>query len=151
MHLIRTHKHTLIVIPTHRRRRWGYLGGTGPPGWCPNFGQFYIFWAILHQNFGQYCVKILGNFMSFGQVCLVKYSEHWIEKTVSRWVRTFFFFFLEVTTIWTEKTIDLSGNFQVIFRAKLWCPPQIILSSYAHAYAHSNCKEQSNAEIWLNG
>ena len=149
MHLISTHKHTLIVIPTHRRRRWGYLGGTGPPGWCPNFGQFYIFWAILHQNFGQYCVKILGNFMSFGQVCLVKYSEHWIEKTVSRWVRTFFFFGghhnLDRKNDWFVR--QLSSHFS----GKTLVPPQIILSSYAHAYAHSNCKEQSNAEIWLNG
>ena len=32
-------------------------------------------------------------------------------------------FFLEITFIWTEKAIDLSGNFQVNFWAKLWSPP----------------------------
>ena len=46
------------------------------------------------------------------------------------------FFFLEgwaVSSIWTEKAIDLSGNFEVIFRAHFGAP-QIILSSYAHAF-----------------
>ena len=100
--------------------------------------------------------------MSFGQVCVVKYSERWIVQPSQFECRPFFFFvgdhhkldrklaqfewrtfFLEITTNWTEKpaqfewrtffldvtsikteeTIDLSGNFQVIFRAKLWCPP----------------------------
>ena len=80
----------------------------------------------------------------------------WTEKP-SQFQRRpfFFFFFLENTLIWTEKPSQFQWRpfffrdyhyldrkpidfflqnlmHQVIFRTKVWCPPQIILSSYAH-------------------
>ena len=132
-----------FVVSKHRRRRWGEGrgggGGNAPPVGvkCRNFGQnigqFHIFWAILRQNFGQFHVVWAS--------LRCKIFRALDRKTVSIWVKTFFFFweistiwtempsqfewrpfFLEITSIWTEKTIDLSGNFRVIFRAKLWYP-----------------------------
>ena len=68
--------------------------------------------------------------MSIGQVCLVKYSERWTEKPSQEDL-----FFFEITSSWT-KTIDLSGNFQVIF-GQNFDAPRIILSSYAHGHPDS--------------
>ena len=48
-------------------------------------------------------IEILGNLILFGQFLV--------------------FIFLEVTLIWTQKLIAFPTKFNIIFRAKAWCPP----------------------------
>ena len=132
--------------------------GVRCPNFGQNFGQFYFFGRSCVKISGnfiffrQYCVKILGNFMSFGQVCFVKYFECWIEKPSQSVWRPFFLgghhnldkksgsilvktFFLEVTSIWEEKKRSIClATFKSFFGQNFGTPPpQIILSSYAHA------------------
>ena len=130
-----------------RRRRWGGGGGgregTGLPSWCKVSKFRAKFWAIFYILgdfifFGQYCVKILGNFMSLGQVWLVKDSEHWTEKQSqcewSKW-RPYFYlffwrsqfgqknrlnlsedhFFLEDTTIGRKNRLNLNEDLFFLF------------------------------------
>ena len=145
-------------------------GGHWPPPVgerCPNFGQFHIFWAIyvkISGDFifiGQYCVKILGNFMSSLPSKIFRALD---RKTVSMWVNTFFFIFMEVSTIWTEKPAQFEwrlfffdspqfgqkkrliwhATFKSFFKQNFGAP-QIILSSYAHDLTTNN----SNLEVNL--
>ena len=58
---------------------------TGPPrlvSKCRSCGQFYITWAILHQNFGQFHIFWASLRQNFGQFN--------IHQTVSISVKTFF-------------------------------------------------------------
>ena len=100
-------------------------GGSGRRHWpprlvskCRNFGQFYIVWAILHQNFGQFdihqtvSISVKTFFFSFGGHLnsdrktvsisgedLFFFGGHLNSdrKTVSILVKTFIYLFLEVT------------------------------------------------------
>ena len=110
------------------------------------FGQFHITWAILHQNLWQFHIFWASLRQNFGQFN--------IYQTVSISVETFFFgghlnsnrkttsisvktFFLEVTLIGTEKPIAfLAKLIQCHFSGKSLVSPQILLSSYAHAYSN---------------
>ena len=100
-----------------------YLGKIASKFWAilhQNFGQFHIFWASLGQNFGQFN----------------------IHQTVSISVETFFLFFLEVTLIGTEKSIAFRAKLiQCHFSGKSLVPPQILFSSFAHGHRlqHSLC------------
>ena len=92
-------------------------GGALAPPARQNFGRFHIIWAILRQNFGQF----------------------YIHKTVSISVKTSFS--LEITFNWTEKPSRYQLRpfffFEIILigAGQKFGAPQIILSSYAHAYA----------------
>ena len=71
----------------------------------------------------------------FGQIVWI--FGHSIGKIASqfRWRPFFFFFFLENTSIWTEKNVSIlteKRNASSHFSGKSLLPPQIILSSYGH-------------------
>ena len=115
------------------RRRWG---STGPPlGFKvsiarQNFGQFLIFWAILHQKFGRFYIfwaisYVWGNFAAhqFHPFFLFLESN---RKVGNEWNRnkqmTFFLNQLKLD----KKTIDFTGKIQCIksfFRQKFGAPP----------------------------
>ena len=84
----------------HRCRRWGAGGALAPPVGvrCPNFGQnfgqFYIFWAILRQNLGQFHIFWAILRQNFGQFHVVWASlVRKIFRTLDRKTVSFFFFF----------------------------------------------------------
>ena len=59
--------------------------------------------------------------------------------------RPFFFFFLENTLIWAEKTVSIlteKRNASSHFSGKSLLPPQIILSSYGHVHIGSGIKSE---------
>ena len=62
-----------------------------------NFGQFHIFWAILRQNFGRFLIFWAILRQNFGQCHVVwaslpsKIFRALDRKTVSVWMKTFFF------------------------------------------------------------
>ena len=91
-----------LKLETHRRRRWGSRGALAPPGWCKVSKFRAKFWAISYilGDFiflGQFCIKILGNFMSF-VVWAILLTEMFRKPT-----QTKNFFFFKITLIWTKK------------------------------------------------
>ena len=78
------------------------------------------FQAILY-----YLGDIASNFWTISYFLGKFASNFWAvqySSDVSISVKTFFFF-LEVTLIWTEKPIAFRAKFNVSFRGKAWCPP----------------------------
>ena len=54
---------------THRRRRWGGRGGTGPPGWCKVSKFRAKFWAISY-SLGNFASKFWAMSCRLGKVAL---------------------------------------------------------------------------------
>ena len=86
-----------------------YLGNIASKFW-----QFYIFWASLRQNFGQFNIHQIVSILV--KTFFLKVTLNWTEKPSQFQGRPFF---LEVTLIWTEKPIAYQAKFNVIFQAKV--------------------------------
>ena len=113
----------------------GGAGGHWPPPFgvrCPNFGQnfgqFYIFWAILRQNFGKFHIFWAILRQNFGQFHVVwasllrKIFQMLDRKTVSRCVKTFFFFFWRSPQFGKKRSI-CQATFKSFFGQNFGAPP----------------------------
>ena len=122
------------------------VGGVGSGGhWprrlvtkCQNFGQFHIIWAKLHQNFSQFHITWAILHQNFGQFHIFlaslrqNFGQFNIHQTVSISEETFFF---GGHLNWDRKTDRFSAKIDsVSFFGQKFGAPQILLSSYAHAF-----------------
>ena len=145
----------LSNILGHRRRRWGAGGAPAPlvgvkcRNFGQNFGQFHIFWAILRQNFGQFHIIWAILCQNFGQVFVVRASlptkilRALDRKTVSTWVKIFFF--LRSPLFWQKKTIDLSLTLTLLF-----CRNYNTVSKLQHSFNYNTISTTTQFQLYID-